>query len=150
MWQVSWRKKLLRNNPRVKFMPSIQIDTEQLLQAAAQLPPFEFEKFLSKLHTLRRQAEVPHLSLRETELLRQINQTLPRAIQKRYETLRRNRQEKRLSAAEEHEFMALSKQREQFDVDRLQSLAELARLREVPLPVLLRELGIQTPSPEYA
>jgi hypothetical protein len=131
-------------------MPSIQIDTEQLLQAAAQLPPFEFEKFLSKLHTLRRQAEVPHLSLRETELLRQINQTLPRATQKRYETLRRNRQEKRLSPTEEREFMKLTKQREQFDVDRLQSLAELARRREVPLPALLQQLGIKMPAAEYA
>ncbi len=131
-------------------MPSIQIDTEQLLQAAAQLPPFEFEKFLSKLHTLRRQAEVPHLSLRETELLRQINQTLPRATQKRYETLRRIRQEKRLSTAEEREFMALTKQREQFDVDRLQSLAELARRREVTLPALLQQLGIKMPVAEYA
>ncbi len=130
-------------------MPSIQVDTEQLLQAAAQLPHFEFEKFLSRLHTLRRQATVPHLSQRETELLRQINQTLPSATQKRYESLRRKRQQTRLSAADEREFMALTKQREQFEVDRLQHLAELARLREVTLPALLKQLGIETPDPEY-
>lgn len=130
-------------------MPSIQIDTEQLLQAAAQLPHFEFENFLSRLHTLRRQATVPHLSQRETELLRQINQTLPPATQKRYEMLRRKRQQTRLSAADEREFMALIKEGEQFEVKRLQNLAELARLREVTLPTLLKQLGIETPEPEY-
>ncbi len=124
-------------------MPSIHIDTEQLLQAAAQLPNFEFEKFLSKLQTLRRSAETPHLSQRETELLRQINQTLPTGILKRYESLRRNRLGKKLSAAEEREFISLTKQREQFDVDRLQCLAELARLRGVPFPSLLQQLGVK-------
>lgn len=131
-------------------MPSIQINTEQLVQAAAQLPSFEFENFLSKLHALRRQTEIPHLSQRETELLRQINQSLPRSSQKRYETLLRKRQSNRLLAVEEREFMTLTKQREQFDVDRLQCLAELAKLREVPLPTLLQQLGIKTPAPEYA
>ena len=131
-------------------MPSIQVDTEQLLQAAAQLPRFEFEKFLTKLHALRRQADVPHLSQRESELLRQINQSLPQPIQKRYEALRKRRRNSSLTAAEEREFLALTKQREQFDVERLQSLAELARLRDITLPALLQQLGIQTPEPEYA
>ena len=131
-------------------MPSIQIETEQLLQAAAQLPRFEFEKFLTKLHALRRQSEVPHLSQRESELLRQINQTLPGATQKRYETLSKKRRNAKLLPAEEREFMALTKQREQFEVTRLQGLAELARLREIPLPDLLQQLGIKTPEPEYA
>ena len=130
-------------------MPSIQVDTEQLLQAAAQLPRFEFEKFLTKLHALRRQAEVPHLSQRESELLRQINQTLPRTTQKRYETLRKKRGKARLTPAEEREFLALTKQREQLDVERVRGLAELARLRNIPLPTLLQELGIKTPEPEY-
>lgn len=131
-------------------MPSIQVDTEQLLQAAAQLPRFEFEKFLTKLHALRRQADVPHLSQRESELLRQINQSLPQPTQKRYEALRKRRRNSSLTAAEEREFLALTKQREQFDVERLQSLAELARLRDITLPALLQQLGIQTPEPEYA
>lgn len=131
-------------------MPSIQIDTEQLLQAAAQLPRFEFEKFLTKLHVLRRQAEIPHLSQQEAELLRQINQTLPRTTQRRYEALRKKRQNTRLTSAEEREFLTLTKQAEQFDVERLRNLAELARLREVSLPALLQQLGIKTPLPEYA
>ena len=29
-------------------------------------------------------------------------------------------------------------------------LVELARLREIPLPALLQQLGIKTPEPEYA
>ena len=124
-------------------MPSIQVDTEQLLQAAAQLPRFEFEKFLTKLHALRRQAEVPRLSQRESELLRQINQTLPEATQKRYELLRKKRGKIRLTPAEEREFLALTKQREQSDVERVRSLAELARLRNTPLPTLLQEIGIK-------
>ena len=51
---------------------------------------------------------------------------------------------------EEREFMNLTKEREQFEVERLQSLAELARLREISLPELLQVLGIKTPEPEYA
>lgn len=130
-------------------MPTIQIETEQLLNAALQLPPLELDQLLARLQALRGQTKAPRLSLPEAELLRRINQGLPAQLQRRYDALRRKRRRHKLTRAEQQELLSLSKQMEQHDVERLQQLAELARLRQLVLPDLMRQLGLDPPEPEY-
>lgn len=100
-------------------MPTIQIATDQLLEAARQLPPPELERFVNRLQGLRSQSVAPRLSPRETALLRRINQPLPAAVQKRYAALHNKRRRAALTRAEQSELLALSKEREQFEVERL-------------------------------
>src|SRR5205085_6599374 len=71
----------------VSLMPTIQIDTEQLLQAALQMPREELEQFVARLFALKTRQETPGLSERETELLMKINQSLPPASGKRMKKL---------------------------------------------------------------
>ena len=43
-------------------MPTIQVDTEQLLHAALQLPSSELEQFVTRLLVLRIQHDTPRLT----------------------------------------------------------------------------------------
>jgi macrodomain Ter protein organizer (MatP/YcbG family) len=131
-------------------MPIIQVETDQLLKAALQLPQPELDRFVTRLQALRRESKVPRLSARESELLRLINQGVPPELQQRYDGLLRKRRRTRLTRAEQQELLALTKQMEQFDVERLRRLAELAELRGVSLPELMQQLGLNPPEPEYA
>lgn len=130
-------------------MPTIQTEADQLLDAVLRLPRPEFDKFVTKLQALRRRSEVPRLPERESELLREINQGVPYQPHRQYEALRRKRRQGKLTRNELQELLALTEQMEQFDVERLKLIAELAELRGLPLPELMRQLGLEPPAPEY-
>lgn len=124
-------------------MPTIQIEKEQLLNAALQMPRSELEEFVRRLFSLKAREENPGLSERETELLMQINQGLPARLQERLNELIDKRQAATISAKELRELKKLTDQVEQFDAARLQPLTELAQLRNVPLRKLIKQLGLK-------
>ena len=130
-------------------MPTIQIETEQLLNAALQLPPPELDHLVARLQVLRRKSKAPRLSVKESELLRQINQGVPVELQQRHAALRKKLRRAKLTVSERRELLTLTKQMEQFDVERLRQLAELAELRGLSLSDLMRQLGLKPPEPEY-
>ena len=124
-------------------MPTIQIETDQLLQAALQMSREELEQFVARLFALKARQETPGLSDREAELLMQINLGLPSATQKRLNELIDKRQAATLRAKELRELKKLTDQIEQFDAERLKRLTELAHLRNVPLRKLIKQLGLE-------
>ena len=123
-------------------MPTIQVEMEQLLNAALQLPRAELDQFVKKLLSLRRQSEIPQLPMRESELLLKINQGVPAQLQQRFDQLVEIRRDNTLTPGEYQELLALTEQIEQFDVERLQWLIELAQLRGLTLDELMQQLGI--------
>ncbi|MGH9940370.1 MAG: hypothetical protein ACREAM_29360, partial [Blastocatellia bacterium] len=68
-------------------MPAIQIETEQLLNAALQMPRPELERFVARLFALKAREETPNLSEAETRLLLKINQDLPPVARNRMNEL---------------------------------------------------------------
>jgi len=124
-------------------MPTIQIDTEQLLNAALQMPQSELEQFVARLFTLKAKERAPVLSEREAELLDKIYQGLPAAMQQRLNELIEKRQSYTITPDELQELIELTNRVEMFDAERLQYLIELAHLRNVPLDKLIRQLGIK-------
>ena len=127
-------------------MPTIQVDTEQLLQAALQMPRAELEQFVARLLALKISQDTPHLSQAESELLRTINQGIPSATQQRLDALIAKRQAHTLTRGEHQELLQLTAQIEQRDAERLQHLIALATLRHVTLDALMQQLGLQ-PAP---
>jgi hypothetical protein len=81
-------------------------------------------------------------------LFLQINRGLPSEKQKRLEELTARLKDERLSPAEHQELIALTDEIERLNLERLESLVELARLRSVPLETLMKQLGIATPAYE--
>ncbi len=124
-------------------MPTIQIDTEQLMNAALQMPQSELEQFVARLFALKARQDVPGLSEREAKLLMEINQGLPSALQERLNELIDERQARTISAKELRELKKLTDQVEKFDAERLKLLTELAHLRGVPLRKLIKKLGLK-------
>ena len=124
-------------------MPTLQIDTDQLLNAALQMPRAELERFVIRLFALKARQETPGLSEREAELLVRINQGPPPAAQERLNELIDKRRAKTIRAKELRDLKKLTDRIEKFDAERLQLLTELAALRAVPLRKLVEQLGLK-------
>jgi hypothetical protein len=124
-------------------MPTIQIETDQLLQAALQMPREELEQFVARLFALKAQQETPGLSEREAELLMKINQGLPPATSKRMKKLIAKRQSGTITEDELQELICLTDESERLNVERLKHLIELAAVRNITLDELMDQLGIR-------
>ena len=96
---------------------------------------------------LRQTQRLDARCLREAEarLLQQINEGLPPEMWRRYNELIAKRQAETLTPDEHATLIALSDQIEDLNVRRVESLAELARLRQTSLSELMRQLGIKAP-----
>ena len=123
-------------------MPTIHIDTEQLLHAALQLPRSELEHFVTRLRVLSLQQETLYLAQAESDMLLKINQGLPAATQQRLDELITKRQTQTLTPDEHQELIQLTEQSEKSDVERLQHLLALAAQRNISLDDLTRQLGM--------
>ena len=117
-----------------------QVSTEQLLHGVANLPAADLEQFVAKVLAIRAKLKAPSISTQEAQLLQQINQALP--AQARFTALNHKRQAETLTEPEHQELLALIEQMEHFNVTRMQSLVQLATLRQVSVTTLIQELGI--------
>jgi hypothetical protein len=124
-------------------MPTIQIDTEQLLHAALQLPHAELEQFVTRLLVLHIDHTTPRLTQTETELLLKVNQGLPSTTQQRLDELITKRQTRSLTPEEHQELIQITEQSEELDADRTRHLLALAALRNVSLDEVIQQLGIR-------
>ncbi len=124
-------------------MPTTQIQPDQLLNAALQMPEKEFQQFITRLFTAKASQRVPTLSERESELLLKINQGLPPTDARRMKALIAKRQSYTISEVELQELIRLTDESERLNVERLRHLLELAHLRGVTLDEVMAQLGIK-------
>lgn len=131
-------------------MPTVevrsQVSLDELLNGVAQLDTSELEHFISQVLTLRAQRVAPSLPKEETRLLEKINQGLPPDVQRRYDELTAKRRAETLTSEEHQELLALIDHIEQADAERVQTLTELAQLRNVTVTTLMTQLGIRRPA----
>jgi hypothetical protein len=109
---------------------------ESLVETIRSLSPAEQTILWQKLE---------HSPATESSLISKIGQSLPVAIQQRYNDLRAKLQAETLTPAEHQELLNLTDTVEQFDAERLQRLLALAQLRQVSLPELMNQLNISAP-----
>ena len=130
-------------------MPVIQVEAQlssaQLLQAVEQMSAEELTGFVERVLALRAQRSAAHLDRTESELLLQINRSIPPDLRARYDALCAKRQAETLDPQEYAELRQLTTQIENLDAMRLAALAELARLRHTGLAELMKKLGIKPP-----
>ena len=124
-------------------MPTIQIEPDQLLEAALQMPGDELEEFVARLVALKAGQAAPSLSEREAQLLTQINEGLPHAAQERLNALIQKRQAETINDVEHQELRDLAGQAERLGADRLKLLTELAALRGTSVRKLIKVLGLK-------
>jgi hypothetical protein len=123
-----------------------RLTIEDLLAAIEQLEPVELEKVSQRLLHLQARRRAPNLSEREAELLREIYRAKPHGFQERFDELNAKRRAFALTPEEHEELLRLVDESEAFTVRRTEALAELAQLRQVPLPALMKQLGLKAPA----
>jgi hypothetical protein len=125
------------------FMATGQVSRPELLKAVQQLGPEEFDTFLEQALALRKPPKTATLSAREGRLLERINRGLPAEVGRRYGELARKRKRRALTADEHRELLALTHEVETRDAERAAALAQLAKMRRVPVRALMKNLGIR-------
>ncbi|MBM3994585.1 MAG: STAS/SEC14 domain-containing protein [Planctomycetes bacterium] len=127
-------------------MSTVEVSETDLLEAVSKLTPSEFDLFIEQALSIRPRSSIGELSAEETQLLQRINRGLPADWHKRYRRLCNLRKRRRLTEHEHLALLELTREAENQDADRAVALVELARLREIPVRVLMKRLGIQTPT----
>ncbi len=125
----------------------VQLSPHHLLEAARQLETADLNKFVDAVIALRAKRRAPVLPQLEAELLQKINQAPP-VDWVVYRELIYKRQAETIASEELAALQQMSERLELFNAQRIQYLAELAQLRQLPLPKLMADLGIHPP--EYA
>jgi hypothetical protein len=127
-------------------MPTIQVPAqltvEHLLEAVKQLSPTELNQFIRQFEAWQEHNGQPMED--EAALVAGIkkNSRLPVAQQRRFNHLRRKRQNEKLTKSEQGELQALWQRVEQMNVARLEALTKLAQRRGIDVRTLMRQLGL--------
>lgn len=118
------------------------LTVSDLLDNASRLDSRDFESFYKALLTLRARRIAPVLSQKETDLLEKIYQKLPSETSERYDLLTNKRRDDNIPPAEYEELLALVSTVEQYNVQRLKFIVELASLRKMTAQELMEKLGL--------
>ncbi len=133
-------------------MPTLHVETQvssdELLQAVDQLETADLERFVSRVLALRARRAAPSAPPEEAALLLQINRGLPTEMRDRLGRLNEKSEDEALTPDEHAELLRLVAQVEALEVERIENLSRLARLRGVSLAALMDELGIRPPDGE--
>jgi hypothetical protein len=122
-----------------------KMTTEDLLTALEQLEPGEVERIARRLLYIQARRRAGNLSTREAELLQRIQQEKRSGFKERFDALNAKRRTFTLTTEEHDELLRLIEESEAFTVQRLEALGELAQLRHMTLPALMKQLGLKAP-----
>src|SRR5436190_23566772 len=135
-----------RTSPVASIADQAKLTTEDLLAAIEQLEPAEMERVSRRLLHLQARRKAPNLSERDAKLLREVYRATRPEFQERFDELNSRRRAFALTPEEHEELLRLVDESEAFTVRRLEALVELAQLRQVSLPRLMKQLGLQAPA----
>ena len=123
----------------------IQMSVADIIKSAAGLEIQEFENLYKKLSALRLQKRgVPLVNEAESKLLKQINQEFSEDKWERLQFLDWKTEFSALNETEEAEALKLAEAYEDFSVERIKSLAQLATLRNIHIDELMEQLGLKS------
>ena len=118
---------------------------QEIFSAIERLDSEEAEKLVRRVLQLQAHRKAPHLSARQAELLQEVYRVKRSGFQLRFDELNAKRREFTLTPEEYAELLELTDESERFTVRRLEALVELAQLRRLTLPVLMKRLGLKAP-----
>lgn len=123
-----------------------QISLDALVSGVEQLSTPDLEWLTNQVLALRAKRRAPSLPRQEAELLQKINQGLSVEMQQRFTLLTAKRRAETLTSEEYQELLGLVDEIELKDAKRVEYLAELAQLRNIPLRMLMKQLDIRPPA----
>jgi hypothetical protein len=100
------------------------------------------DNFITNIISLRVRRDTPNTQKEEASLLEKINKSLPFEQVDRLRKLNQKRIESGISEQENAELLVLLEKTEKLNVSRLKHITALARLRNVSVRELMKQLGI--------
>jgi hypothetical protein len=125
-----------------------QLSPDAVIEAAKHLTEMELDNLIRSLHAVQAQRKSRALDTDENLLLDKINNGPPVEVWQRYRQLIKKRSQEKLTGDEHAELLRLTEVAEQYQVERLEALIRLARIRNVSLDQLMHSLGITPPPVE--
>ncbi len=122
----------------------LEVTTENLLNAVAQMPEGEFNRFVEQAKQLRINRKESKLSSQEVDLIHKINTIYSAEKRRRYNELYEKFKQEKLTAKEHQELMKLSNEFELLNAKRLEYLGELAEIRGQSLKAVIKDLGMKS------
>lgn len=123
-------------------MPVLEVSYQQLLKGVEHLNSTDFEQFAKDVLSIKAQRRSDVLPQNEADLLEKINTGISIEKRERYKVLRERKDQEVLTTEEYTELLAITKEKEQLNVERIRHLIQLAEIRKTNLKDLMTELGI--------
>jgi hypothetical protein len=120
----------------------LEITTENLLNAVAQMPESEFNRFVEKVKQLRTKRK-EKFSGEEGDLIHKINTIYSAEKRQRYNDLYDKFEQETITPKEHKELLKLSDEFEMLNAKRLKYLGELAEMRGQSLKDVIKDLGMK-------
>ena len=114
-------------------MPSVNHQTQAMLDTVKQMPNHDLETFLAEVLKVRAERFAPQPEEIQIKLLNQINQTMPPLQRARFEVLVEKRDSDIITTLELEELISIIDEIEARDVMRLEALIKLSQIRGVTL-----------------
>lgn len=117
----------------------------EVVNAAEDLSLPELETVIAQLMAVRARRAIEAGRSAETDLIHLIKDAIPAVVQRRYDQLKVKRRTTNLTEAEHEEFLRLIDVVEEIDAQRVQYLAQLARLRGTTVEQVMASLSLTPP-----
>ncbi len=124
---------------------SVEITTENLLNAVVSLPKNEFEKLIANARKLRQKSSESKAN-KEVKLIKKVNEAVLSETERvRFNELIEKRRDELINENELNELLVLTEKGEELNVKRLKYLVEIANIRNQTLREVMKELEIFPP-----
>ena len=121
-----------------------EIDTNTFLKSATGLKINELEELVQKLNNIIAQKRTVSFEQKEAQLLKLHNETvLPPKKQMLLSELTQKLENQIISETERKTLLKLTDEAEKLRNVRLKYLIEISNVRQIPLPILIKEMGLK-------
>lgn len=117
---------------------------DDILKSVSKLETNEIVQFMHEISRIVANRKVQSLPLRESELLKSINESVPSKLQMQYEALALKLNNETISEKEYQQLLKIVAKLEEAKVKKLEYMIELARLRNTSLKDLAKQLQAQS------
>ncbi len=116
---------------------------DDILKSVSNLETNEIVQFMQEISKIVAQRKAKSLSFRESNLLKKINESVPTKLQLQYDTLAVKLNDETISEKEYQQLLKIIAKLEQAKAEKLESMIELAHLRNIPLKDLALQIQAQ-------
>lgn len=128
----------------IELKKGLEIGLDEIAQRLSQLDTLEMAMFFAQLNEkIIGQPKFNNFS-QETILLKKIKDAVPASVLRHYRTLHTKAQKQALSEKDYQELLLLSDFIEEKSAEKVDLLASLAKVRQIPLSDLLQEFAVKS------